>query len=59
MRPLALTATEFGPSSPIALAQPPAPLAAMQPLPPADWVSAPVFGLREKIVIASLLEEAT
>lgn len=59
LRPSGLIATEFGSSSPIARAQPPAPLAATQPVLPAAWVSLPVRGSRAKIAIASLPEEAT
>ena len=41
------------------MAQPPTPLAEMQPSRLGPWLSAPVFRLRLKIAIASLPEEAT
>jgi hypothetical protein len=63
LRPSGLTATEFGPISPIARPQL-SPLAlptraATQPRLPCGWVSAPVTGLRSKTAIASLPEAAT
>ena len=57
--PSGLTATEFGPSRPIAGAQPFAALAAMQPAAPLRCFSLPVLALRAKIAIASLFDEAT
>jgi hypothetical protein len=59
LRPSALTATELGPSRPVALAHPGAPPAAMHPERPAACVSFPVAGSRLNTAIASLVEEAT